>query len=75
MATLSPYEIINMEHQDHDKKYTHAQALLTCHVSDYNKCHAIPGIVHQASAFHVSHVDPPNDCHVISANSISIATG
>ena len=24
------------------------------------------GIVHQASAFHVSHVDPPNDCHVIS---------
>ena len=34
MATLSPYKIINMEHQDHDKKYTHAQALLTCHVSD-----------------------------------------
>ena len=42
MATLSPYEIINMELQDHDKKYTHAQALLTCHVSDYNKCHSIP---------------------------------
>ena len=43
MATLSPYEIINMEHQDHDKKYyTRAQDLLTCHVSDYNKFHSIP---------------------------------